>query len=161
MLHRRNKSISNSSKSYTLKPENFRSNVRAETAGCASNSVYADFSPSVNSSILVATSIHLTSRLERDPHTDLDLAARRRGLGDRPELRRVHEAAGRAQVRVIERVEEFGPELEFRLLGQAELAGQRQVERLHSGAVDRIPPRVPEPERRRGGERRRVEPTVR
>src|SRR5262245_40711008 len=99
--------------------------------------------------------------LERKPHTDLDLAPRRRGLGDRAELRRVHEAAGRPQIRMIERVEEFGPELEFRLLGQAELAGQRQVQRLHPGAVDGIPPRVPEPERCRGGKRRGVEPTIR
>src|SRR5262245_52945445 len=78
---------------------------------------------------------------ERNPHTDLDLAARGRGFGDRSELRRVHEAARCAQVRVIERVEEFGAELEFHLLGNVEFAGQREVEGLHSRAVYGIPPR--------------------
>src|SRR5215475_8631226 len=81
---------------------------------------------------------------ERNPHADLDFAARRRGLGDRAELRRVHEAAGRPQVRMIERVEEFGAELEFHLFGYAELTGQREVQRLHSRAVYRIPSRIPE-----------------
>src|SRR5262249_39186015 len=95
------------------------------------------------------------------PHTDLDLAARRRGLGDCTELRRVHEAAGRAQIRVIERVEEFGAELEFHLLGDVELARQREVEGLHSRAVYGIPPRIPESESRRDGEGRGVEPTIR
>lgn len=99
--------------------------------------------------------------LERKPHPKLNLTARRRRFGDGAELWRVHKAVGRAEVRVVERVEEFRAKLESSLFRQGELTMQGEVERLHAGAVDRVPSHVSESERRRGGKGRGVEPHVR
>ena len=41
----------------------------------------------------------------------MNLTTRRRGFGDDAELRRVHETAWRPEVRMVERVEKLGPEL--------------------------------------------------
>jgi hypothetical protein len=98
--------------------------------------------------------------LERDANAQLNLAAWSGRFGDRPKLRRVHEAIGYAEIDVIERVEEFGPELQLHFFGQAELALQGEIEALHSGAINRIAPQVAEGKCRWRGEGRRVEPTV-
>src|SRR5215510_10815363 len=53
----------------------------------------------------------ITTKLKRDPSSKLNLTTRRRGFGDDAELRRVHETAWRPEVRMVERVEKLGPEL--------------------------------------------------
>src|SRR5215470_3393104 len=79
-----------------------------------------------------------TIPLERQPRTQLDLTAGSGRLGDRAKLRRVHEAVGRAQVRVIEAVEELAAELKLHSFSNAKVADHCQVQRLSSRSIDRI-----------------------
>src|ERR1043165_6066147 len=95
---------------------------------------------------------------EREAQAELNLSSGRRGLGDGAELRRVDEAVRRAEVRVVQGVEELGAELEAHLLGDGELALQREVERLEAGAVDGVAAHVAEGEGGGRGEGRGVEP---
>jgi len=51
--------------------------------------------------------------LKSDARAQLHLAARRYGVGDGSELRCVHETIWRAEVHLVERVEEFAAYLNF------------------------------------------------
>jgi len=82
--------------------------------------------------------------LERDPCTQLKLAAGRGRFRDRAELRRVDEAVGRIPVRVVQRVEGLAPKLDAQPFGQRERADQREIHRLHARPVDGIPSHVAE-----------------
>ena len=64
----------------------------------------------------------LRSGLERKPRAQLYLASRSRSLCNRSKLGRIHEAVRRAQVRVVECIEELPAELDFGPLGDGEVA---------------------------------------
>src|SRR5215470_13614481 len=100
-------------------------------------------------------------RLKRNPGAELNLTARRRGFSDDAELRRIYETARRPEVGMIESVEKLRSELNLRLFRDIELTSHGQIERLHSGADDRIPPHISEGKSRWRGEGRRIKPAVR
>src|SRR5205823_10342950 len=102
----------------------------------------------------------LATRLEREARAELNFTARSGRLCDCAELRRVDEAVGRAEVRVVQGVKELRAELEPYLLRHRELALQGEVERLPAGAVDCVASDVAEGEGGGCRERRGVEPTV-
>src|SRR5580765_2811317 len=84
--------------------------------------------------------------LERKAGADLDLAAGGHRHRDGAELRSVDEAIGRAQVDFVHRVERFAAQLEIQLFGEAEVADQREVQRLQRRAVNRVSTGIPEGE---------------
>ncbi len=63
--------------------------------------------------------------LKRDASAELDFTPRGGSFADGAELRRVHEAIRRAEIDMVEGVEEFGAELEFGALGEIESASER------------------------------------
>src|SRR4051794_22117440 len=69
---------------------------------------------------------------ERKSRTDLYLPAGRGGLGDRAELRRVHEPVRRAQIHLVEAVESFQANLHPRRFGDRKSPADRRVKRLHA-----------------------------
>ena len=71
--------------------------------------------------------LRLAARLEREARAELNFTARSGRLCDCAELRRVDEAVGRAEVRVVQGVKELGAELETHLLRHRELALQGEV----------------------------------
>src|ERR1700730_17273149 len=91
----------------------------------------------------------LPNQLKRQTGAELDFAPRGGGFADSAELRGVHEAVRRAEIGVIEGVEEFGAELKFGALGEIEGAGERQVKGLHAGAINGVAAHMAEGERSR------------
>ena len=78
--------------------------------------------------------------------------------GDRAELRRVHKAIRRAEIHFVQRVEEFSAELELHAFDEAEFPRERQVQRLQTGADNRVAADVAESERQRRRKRLWIEP---
>src|SRR5207248_2564252 len=68
--------------------------------------------------------------------------------------------AGPAQVRMVQEIEDLGPELQLPRSAQAEVLEDRDVPLLLAGVVDQVARRVAERARRRRREGGRVEPEI-
>src|ERR1700730_9489471 len=70
----------------------------------------------------------LLNQLKRQTGAELDFAPRGGGFADRAELWGVHEAVRRAEIGVVEGIEELGAKLKFGTLGEVKGASEREVE---------------------------------
>src|SRR5689334_4779249 len=95
---------------------------------------------------------------EGESRAELDLPARSGGFRDGGKLRSIHETVRRSQIDLVERVEEFRPELELGTLGEREFTSQSKIQRLHAGTVHRISAGIAEGERGWRGKRSGIEP---
>ena len=95
--------------------------------------VHAVYLHRVRSRVTLKTRRTDAGVLKRKPRAQLDFAAGRRGIGDGSELRRVHKAVRRAEIGVIQGIEQLAANLEAPAFGEHEVAHQRDVQRLHAG----------------------------
>src|SRR5436190_13986599 len=76
--------------------------------------------------------------LKTQPGAQLYFPSSCRGLGNRSELRRIHEPIRRTEIGVVQRIEELPANLKTPLLGNHELPHQRHIQGLQARAVNSI-----------------------
>src|SRR5712691_6805101 len=107
-----------------------------------------------------ATRVRALTASESDPHAELDVARRRRGI-EQPEAApaEVQALVGEAEVRLVEDVEQVGLDLQLDVAADREPLAQRDVPDLQARPPELAALAVAAPAFRRGREHRRVEPT--